>query len=277
MPFRGRRQYKKTASRFGKRSVAVYSATKSKRVASIPKKSFNRAVRRVIRQEEEVKVSPQLTIFDQSLVHGTGLDYNTGFGLTSLGIVPTVPNGTGDNQRIGNVINVRKLQLKYTIQALPVSLATGSNPNPALPFLIRVIVYRHRYAMDDPQNNNILDVGSTTSNLGSTPDYWVEPYNRKEFIIVHSKQWTMQPIKSFYSGLASAISENVANGSKQFITHKCNIKMPRKLLFNDGGILATNANYYMAVAVCNIDGSSNVNTWYRAQVNAEAFLYYTDA
>lgn len=277
MPYRGRKTFKrKSPASSNRRGLPVVKKTVSRRYGTIPKKSFNIAVRNVIKQQEEVKCSPQLTIFDQATVKGTGLDYLTGYGLTSLGIIPAVPQGTGDYQRIGNVINVRRLTLKYTVQALPVTLATGTNPNPALPFMLRVIVYCHRYAKDDPTNNGILDIGSGTSNLGSLPDTWIEPYNRKEYVIVHSKQWLMQPVKTYYSGLASAISDNVANGAKQFITHKCNIKLPRKLLFTDGSTLPTNSNFFMAVAVCNIDGTANTSGFYRAQVNAESYLYYTD-
>jgi len=274
MPFRGRRQYKKTA-RSSSRAVSVYKSTKPTKIASIPKKSFNSAVRRVIKQEMEVKTAPNLTVFDQATVKGTGLDYNNGFGLTSLNIVPSVANGPNEGQRIGNIVKPKRLVLRYTIRANPVTAAGGTNPKPALPFLCRVIVYRHRYAMDDPSNNAIIDVGGANTNLASTPDYWIEPYNRKEFLIVHSKQWLMQPITN-NSG-ASTVADNVAHGTKQFLTHKTTIPMPRKLLYNDLGSVATNCSFYMAVACCNTDGTSDLANIFRAQVNAETYLYFTDA
>lgn len=256
---------------------AKASKKSGKKLARPATKAVKTIVKRAIRSSQELKCAPALTIFDQATTRGTGLDYNLGIGLTSTGIVPFVPQGTQDGQRVGNSLNAKKLVLRYTIQALPVTLAVGSNPNPGLPFLCRVIVYRHRYAMDDPQNNNILNIGGSSSTLGSTPDYYVEPYNREEFIIVHSKQFLMQPVKTFYSGTAAAITDNVANGTKTFVSKKAIIKVPKKLVFNDSTSVPTNCQYFMAVAVCNIDGTTNTTSVYRAQVNAESFLYYTDA
>lgn len=258
-----------------KKEVAVMmpvASSVSKPVSS----NVKNAIKRAINKEIEVKCAPVLTLADQQPIAGTGLNNTTGYGFTpGASIVPALANGPSEATRIGNIVNVKKLVLKYTIQALAVTAVGGTNNFLALPFLARVIVYRHRYANDDNSNIGIIDQGASSTNLGSTPDLWTEPYNRKEFVIGYSKQFLMQPIAN-NSG-AATVADNVANGAKQFVSGKAVIKLPKKLIYNDTTTIPTNASWYVAFAVCNIDGTGALNTQYRARCNASSYLYYTDA
>lgn len=265
---------KSTKSKSNKSTKGGSKSFKSNRRGWNKKISY--AVKRELARDEEVKCAPVLTIADQMPVNGTGLSQVANLGYTSTtSIVPAISQGVGDGQRIGNVINCKKLVVKYTLQALAVTAVGGTNNFLALPFLCRVIVYRHRYATDDYGNNNILDIGGSSQNLGSTPDLWIEPYNKKEYIIAYSKQYLMQPIANNTG--ASTVADNVANGAKQFVTAKAIIPMPKRLYFNDATTIPTNAGWFFAVACCNIDGTGATSTQFRARVNAESFLYYTDA
>lgn len=257
------------------RAQVIADALLRRKPAKVAPK-IKKAIRSAISRSEEVKCSPQLTIADQQVINGTGLDKGNNLGYTNTNsIVPQIVQGVGDGQRIGNVVNCRKLLVKYTIQALAVTALGGTNPFLALPFLVRVIIYRHRYATDDFGNTGILDVGNTAQNLGSTPDSWIEPYNRKEFIIGYSKQFLMQPIANNTG--AATVADNVATGAKQFVSGKAYIKMPKKLHFNDTTNIPTNAGWFLSFACCNIDGTGATLTQFRARVNAESFLYYTDS
>lgn len=254
-------------------AFAAWKKAKKVKKVTKPIKAY---VKRAIGRSEEIKCAPVLTIADQQPIPGTGLSNAAGLGYTyTNSIVPTLTQGPTDGQRIGNVINCKKMVLKYTLQALPVTAIGGTNNFLALPFLCRVIVYRHRYATDDYGNNNILDIGGSSQNLGSTPDLWIEPYNKKEFVIAYSKTYLMQPIANNTG--AATVADNVANGAKQFVTAKAIIKMPKKLYFNDSTTIPTNAGWFFAAACCNTDGTGAVTTQFRARVNAESFLYYTDA
>lgn len=240
-------------------------------------KKIKSYVKRAVRQTEELKCAPALTIADQQPVLGTGLDKsgsNLGYTYTSS-LIPPVAQGTGDGQRIGNKISPKKLVLRYSVRALPVTAVGGTNPKPALPFLCRVIVYRHRYATDDYGNGGLLNIGGSSQNLGSTPDLWLEPYNKDEFIIAYSKTFMMQTVTN-NSG-ASTVSDNAANGTKHFVMGKATIPLPKSLHYNDNVTIPTNAGWYFAVACCNTDGTSDAITIFRAQVNAESYMYFTDA
>lgn len=253
-------------------------ATKKSKVLTKPAvKTVKKIVKRAIRINEELKCSPNLTIADQAVVAGAGLNVGAGLGFTqTTSIVPQIPLGTSDGQRIGNIIRPTRLVLKYTVAAREVSIAGGTNPFPAMPFLCRVLVYSHKYATDDYSNNNILDVGNASNNLGSTPDFWLEPYNKKEFNIHYSKQFLMQPVRTTFAGTGYQ-SDNLANGAKTFVMRKAIIKVPKKFYFNDTTGIPTNCGMYFSVAICNQDGSVVTSTQYRAQVNAESYLYYRDA
>lgn len=234
-------------------------------------------VRRRIARNEETKCSMRLNIADQAQVTGAGLNTTAFLGWVSgTSIIPPVTQGTDESSRIGNKIKVQKLQLAFCVRAQNITAAGATlNPFPATPFLCRVIVFRHKYANDDYSQVGILDTGNSMSNLGSTPDNWLQPYNKDEYSIFYSKQWLMQPIKN--ESTTPATAEQPSNGSKSFIMKKVNIKLPKTLIYNDNTSLPTNQNLYMAVAICNVDGTVVTSSQSRAMVNAESYLYFKDA
>lgn len=258
------------------------------RPVSSPVKSY---VNKVINRNEETKCSVRLNIADQVSVTGAGLNTPSGLGFVSpASIIPAITQGTDAASRIGNKIKTKNLKLAFTLRAQNVS--NSLTPFPATPFLCRVIVFRHKYANDDYSQNNILDLGNTSGNLGSTPDTWIEPYNKEEYTILYSKQWVMQPIKdetryTFPATVAGAgnttmlntpVSEVPQNGAKNFIMKKVNIKVPKTLIYNDSvSSLPTNQNMYMAVACCNLDGTIVSSVQSRVMLNAESYLYFKDA
>lgn len=266
---------KKTALR-----VSVPKKAKAKAMEKLRVNNIKKIVKRVLNNQNEVKCSQLLTIADQNVVIGAGLAFTVPLGYTYIkSIIPPVLQGSEDGQRIGNRVNVKKLVLKYSLYASQITPSAGSNYFPATPFLIRVIVYRHKDDREDYHNVGILDLQNTSGNLGSVPDTWFEPYNRNMFDIAYSKQYVMQPTKNISSG--SIVTDPVVNGSKTFITRKVNIPLPKKLIYadNSGSPIAgnpTNASWFFAVAMCNIDGTVVGTSQYRAYVNAESYLYYTD-
>lgn len=241
---------------------------------SVPVKQY---VEKAIKRNEETKCSMRLNIADQAQVLGAGLNTTVSLGWVSpASIIPAITQGTDEASRIGNRIKPVKLQLSFCIRASNVTAAGATlNPFPATPFLCRVIVFRHKYANDDFSQIGILDTGNSMSNLGSTPDNWLQPYNKDEYSIFYSKQWLMQPIKN--ESTTPATAEQPANGTKSFVMKKVNIKLPKTLIYNDNTSLPTNQNLYMACAICNVDGTVVTSSQTRAMINAESYLYFKDA
>lgn len=251
-------------------------------VLTSPKKSYKSTNTRVIKavvnkalkQNIEMKAAPLYTLADQQPVYGAGLNTGALLGYCpNVNIIPPVTQGTGDGQRVGNIIHPKKLTLRYTLRANSVQ---SINNFTAIPFLARVIVFRHRYANDDNSQLLLLDSGNGSQNLGSTPDDWTKPYNRKEFEILYSKQFLMQPIRNELTTPIS--SENVANGTKTFVSRVVSLPLKnRYYVYNDTNTTPSNAGYYVAFAVCNTDGTVVNSSSTRMMVNCETLLQYTDA
>lgn len=262
-------------SSFKKTTKSSYKPRKAYK----PTKSLKKQIVKVIKQQSDLKTAANLTIADQISVPGAGLNTSAGLGWVSASnIIPLITQGAGEANRIGNTIRPKWLSLRFTLRALPTTDSnspTNNNPFKGIPFLVRVIVFQHRWAIDEASQVGILENGNSSQNLGSTPDNWVMPYNKEEYRIFCTRQYTMAAL-AHTSSTGVLNTENQANGVKSFIVHRCKIKMPKVLRFNDNNGSATNAGMFMAVAVCNVDGTVVSNAYTRLQLNAESYLDFYD-
>lgn len=254
-------------------------------------KPVKKAIVSIVKKQQELKIAQQIGLADSVNVSGTGLLYD---GVTNLrgwcsgptginGIIPAVPTGTGEANKIGNRIMPKSLILKYFLMALPTtdSTFTGGNTNPfkGVPFRVRVIVFRHKYAIDDYSQTNILQNGNSSNSFGSGIDNFFRPYNKDEFTIVYSKTIKMAAVKHVSGATGATITtENVPNGALSFYAGSARIPLPKTLRFNDGADVATNAGYFLAVCYCNEDSTpDSAGAYRRVQLNAETQMTFYDA
>jgi len=243
---------------------------------SAPKLSRNtrKAVNSIINSHQETKYATQTNTAQSIDIAGSGLLYDgvnnqrgwsSGF-INPAGLIPSIPQGVGEANRLGNKIRPKAMILKYFLQALPtteanqIAAALNTNPYIGVPFRVRVMVYRHRYAQDDWSQGNLLNTGNTNASFGSDLDNLFRPYNKDEYKIVYSKTHKMAALKhnSFTDDdpiTFTTRTENVPNGNLSFISRTVKIPLPKVLLYNDDATTPTNAQYYMAVAVVNEDNS----------------------
>lgn len=235
-------------------------------------------VKSIVKSALNAKMETKIAVkehFSRIAVPGAGLDTANSLGLsTTTGLIPNILRGTDDAGRSGDIIHPKRLVLKYSIRARDITSAVGTNPY-RQPFLVRVIVYNHRYAIDDFAATQIIDKGATAGNLDSSPDSWLEPYNRKEFKIHYSKTFKLAPLVN--SSTATVVTENMPNGYQYFAYGRISLKVPAKLFYNGSSSLPVNSQPQLAFAVCNVDGTPVPGTQFRCEVNAESQLYYTDA
>lgn len=264
------------------RKVVVKKAIYKAKTANIKK-----IVKSVLNTKLETKYAPNLTVADTIYVAGAGLNYNGSTNLNGwssgpaqgTGLIPLIGQGASEGARIGNRIEPKSFKLKFSLHALPTTDASSvanTNPFRGMPFIARVLIYRHRYANDDFGQTQMLQNGNTSEDIGSTVDDFFKPYNRDEYYIYYSKNFLMSAAQhSNTNGLTQTDMESKASS---FIYRSVPIKLPKHLLFNDGVTnQCTNAGMFMAVCVCNTDGSSITTTQRRLLVNAEANLSFTDA
>lgn len=248
-------------------------------------KPIEKVVKDVLSKELEIKYA-QANIFNQLSTLGYGLNNNgaNSLGLSSTSsIIPSILTGTDSATRTGNKVNPKGFYVKYTLRAQQVT-SGGVNENPFIPFMVRVILFSRKNNRLSNDNTGILQSGSTSSNFGSAPETWLEPYNHDAFHIYYTKQYTMvAPRRQTGQTAPNQYAQDaVVDGARSFYFKKIKVKgMPSSFIYDDSNNSnkPTNAAVYMAVCVCNVDGSTGLSqtTDQRLMVNADAQLYYTDA
>lgn len=281
MGLKRNRNYKKMA----KKSLRAtpMKKTVAKAVNRVKVNNLKRIVKSVIANDAEVKKVYNTTLADNLNVMGSGLTYgltpNKGFITASL--IPNPAIAATSQGRIGNKINVKSLNVRYSLYSLPSTEAAYTNPFICLPFLVKVVVYRARYDTSDPDTSYLINDGSTSGTLTDSPDTFFRPYNRDQYIIGYSKVHKLQPPRHII-GNPATVPQNITGQSQDpriasYIVRSINLKMPKHLLYNDNSsAYPTNASWYMAVAMCNVDGTAVSTTQTRFKINVESYLSFTD-
>lgn len=266
MPSAGTQTPKKTY----KKTYKKKAMTQSK-----PSPALKKAVRTIINKEVEDKLVVNKTVIQQANIPGAGLT-SAGLGVLSP-ISVLLTQGTNEASRIGNKVITKKMYVRYSINALPTNeVGVGAlNPFRGLPFLVRVVIYRHRYNMGDSSPDALIDDGSSSTFLNGDVDTYFRPYNKDEYQVIYSKTHKLQPIRHL-SG-SGYIDVNQDNKFSNFVIRNATIKCPKTLIFNDNNSQPTNFNYHIGFSVCNVDGSAITTAQTRATVNCESFLYFQDA
>lgn len=275
-----------------KLKVSASKQQKSNAVEQVKVNNIKKIVKSVLKKNNELKFQIQGFLADKVPVYGSGLNYN---GTTLLngwvsgpsnpyGIIPALSQGTGQGDRIGIKVMPKSMYLRYSVQAMSTTDSTtgvlNTNPFKGVPFRVRVIVFRHKYAIDDFAQNNICEIGNGNANLGSDIDTYFRPYNKAEYTIVYSKTHRMSAIRHISgAGGATVTTENTPQNGVPFAIAKVNIPLPKTLLYNDTVVsnYPTNQNYFLAFAVVNEDSSVISTTQQRITISAETGLYFYDS
>lgn len=243
----------------------------------------------VAAMKPETKYVANTTLAEAVQVAGSGLLYNGttqtfGWVNTQGQFIPPLSQGVAENQRVGNIIRPKRLVLKYSLYANP-STESGSLPNNNpyinLPFYVRVVVFRHRYATDDFSQSGILDLGASNADISGNLESMFEPYNKDEYIIAYSKTHYMQPQRHQLTGSGNFTGQNMDDKAKQAIIKRATIPLPKKLRYNDTTSQTGDAGWFLAVCCVNADGTPILNTGanihQRVRLNAETFMTFTDS
>lgn len=247
---------------------AVKKAISKARVSNL-----KRIIKSVVNKDLEDKMVQNLTVVEKANIPGAGLT-STGLGVLSP-VSILLSQGTNESARIGNKVTVKKMFLRYSLYALPSTEAAGVNPFRGLPFLVRVVVYRHRYNKGDSSPDALIDLGSTNTFLNGDIDTYFRPYNKDEYSVVYSKTHKLQPVR--HLGTTAYAEVDTDPKATSFIIRNIPLKAPKTLIFNDNNNQPTNYNYYVGFSVCNVDGSAITTSQTRCTVNAESTLYFQDA
>ncbi len=289
MPIKGRKPSRKMSK---KKSVKISTAPVKSGVPRAVKVFVNKALRQTteLKYASAVSLANNVSVYGSGLLHVAGAVY-PGIGqgpgwcsgpVTPSGLIPLVAQGTTESTRIGNRIEPKSLKLRFSLAAryttdASTPAASGGNINPyrGVPFNVRVIVFRHKYANDDFAQNNILQNGATNENLDNTVDDLFKPYNRDEYTIYYSKNFIMETPQ--HINVNGQTTNFISPRSNSFVMKSLSLPLPRHLLYNDGASTCTNAGMFMAVSVCNTDNTPVPIEHTRVYINAESNMSFTDA
>lgn len=272
---------KKSYSRKMKRSSPkVKKSNGLKTTKQVVNPALKRIVKRMMHSEAETKCAIQ-DIWVKTSIPGTGVNNQAtpAYGLTfPTTIIPPMVNGTGQGTRIGNRIQPVKLQIRGYVNALPTTVNTGNNYWPNEAFYVRIIVYCLKSQIAINANNSLLDNGVSAEDFTGGVDSLLLPYNRERFHIAKTVQFALQPPNNPLTTSGSSIANPAVNNNLRTMRlFKFNVKLPKTLTYVDGTSYdPSNCRWHMAAAVVNQSGYLAASTDHRAQISAQAIMYYRD-
>lgn len=223
------------------------------------------------------------TLANEAPIKGGGLDSGSkGFCIPNLYSVMPLQQGTNNQQRVGNDINVKKLNLRGFIKAEMYSTTNNSS----LPFEVHLILYK---AKKDPtgvpnylkslQNNT---QGPITGQVAND----MQPWNHDQYLIKKLRTWKFKsPPYATHTDIAGTSvtqpgfifgSEYGSSTNVHFQRFSINVPTPKKLVFKDGSNVVENDWIGIGLWVQNGDGASIAATQVRASLYMDGAIYYTD-
>lgn len=201
---------------------------------------------------------------------------NAGAGTpTGQYLLPVIAQGTAQNQRIGNEINIRYAAVRGFVNVLPYNAT--SNPSPA-PQLVKIWIVSGKRI-----NSNVItnydwskwfEVGATNAPFqGNVLDMVLSP-NKEDFKIHAVKQFKLGlGYDSAGANPANSYFDNSPMSMPFYFNYTKGCKKRQKYL--DGSGYSTNDNVYIIFQAVNADGTSTaINS---CEFHFENKIIYEDA
>lgn len=247
---------------------------KSKKAKKTPKKlvitNLKKLIQKEINKDSETKwaTSVESTF---GAINGGGI-LSTTNGLTTSDIIPSVVQGTGAGDRIGNVVSNAKLYIKVFLNSLAYDVVT--NPN-AFPCYVDMYIVSNKNSNDTtcPSTALLLREGSTTVAYDGSMLRTMDNINTNLWTLIKYKRFKMAVIGQPLATTTSADGMN--NGSAISHLYKTTIKLP-KLQYIDNSGDPTNKAIYILFGFTNINGNLQANTVQRATATVQTLMSFDD-
>lgn len=265
MPFYPKRR------RYARKRRYVRKSTR-KRVAK-PSKTLKKQVQKIIHADVETK---------QAFHAVTAVSYNSG--INAVGdvtrVVPSIGQGTGDNQRVGDQLKAQSLTIKGAIVYNPSIGQYGTYANARLGVRMMIVQPRQYSNLDDVQSNAgawltfLLKKGGTTvAFTGVLSDLWA-PINSDAIIKYYDRVVYLDaPYQQ------TAVGSVTMGNSTRMFSHT--LKLRNKTLKYDsnisGGLNATNYAPVFIIGYVHMDGSAPDVATTAIQLSYDTIFNYEDA
>lgn len=167
-----------------------------------------------------------------------------------------IAQGTGEGQRIGNKIKLKKFMFNFIMNA---------TTNTVRPFLVRMWVLTYKFdpngattadvwssfQKDPPNANSFFDNGNAANGMGGTLLDLIQPVN--------TNAWIVHKCKTFKIGCASAPQGTLTGNNDYKYTIKSRVDlmkyMSKTIHYNDTSTTSFNKKIFIAFECCPADGA----------------------
>lgn len=247
----------KFSKRNGKRRSYRKSTKKTKRIS----KGMRKAIVKVVRREEETKVSTWSGISYIGAYGANTSIQNQGFiPLTPYGTYVQIPQGTGQGERTGNQIRLVKVTFDYVVSATNYAATANPIPQPQ-ELLIRLFSVKNTNALVQSAGNYFQNGNASANPVGTLVDI-TRPVNNDlytQYRFIRHKigyaAWVPTP------GLAPANGYYANNDFALNVVKKIDVTKycPKLIRFNDNTTNATTRILQTFIECVNSDGSSAIS------------------
>lgn len=269
---------------FKKRSYRkrVPKRTYRKRVAGGKKPSVSAGVKKY------VKKVIHSSIENKCVQISSGFNFGNVLESTDLNAYPMCPNsvywtinqGSGQGNRIGNVVKVRKIYLSYVLRPLPYDVTVNPFPVPTEIQLFLGYVKNFPSSNIAPADiNQLFQAGSTSSApIGGLQDL-VSIVNKDYWVI--KKKWSHKLGYASYNGTGSLPGQqfNSSNDFKLNVVKRIDITKfcPSTINFNDSSATPTTRNLFFMQQAIWANGGNSGATVQSANIQFWVDFVYEDA
>lgn len=199
---------------------------------------------------------------------------------TGISLLPVPNQGTGDSDRIGNEINIKKLVVTGFVN-LTAYNATN-NPTAPAPLWVKMWIVSAKNINTNTFSNTLASSSFFQTSNSSTG---FQATIRDVLLPVNPDLFTVHRYKLFKIGAGSASDYSPSTGTSamfdnspmaQQFTFDCS-KYVKKLKYDEGQTWPTNKNMFLVTTVCRADGTVSSATLAPAEYHWRVQCIYEDA
>ena len=236
------------------------------------KAKVSKTVKRYVKKQISANIENKCFVY-----YGANTNINTAgasLDCANLYLLPLLSQGTGQANRIGNQIKIKKAVVKGYVNIIPYNATT--NPLTA-PVMVKMWLVSHRKSMTfaTGATSNFFETGnSSTGFQGNMLDM---------VLTVNKEAWLVHKTKTFKIGAGSNTTTGPISSNAYFDNSPMNKPfsfnfgkyIKAKLRYDDTGTTPTNKNMYLFIQAVYSDGSSNAVT--PAEYHYDVRIDYEDA
>lgn len=199
---------------------------------------------------------------------------------TALSLLPTPSQGTGDSDRIGSEIEVKKLVVTGFVNMT--AYDATNNPTAPAPLLVKMWVVSAKNINTNTFSNTLASTSFFQTSNSSTG---FQATIRDQILPVNPDLFTVHRVKTFKIGFGSTSAYAPATGTSAYFdnspmiksfTFDCS-KYLSKLKYDEGQTWPTNKNMFLVTTVTRADGTVSSATLNPAEYHWRVQCIYKDA